>query len=328
METLTFGPEGILFIGDTKGGSIYAIETRDNEEETKAAPIKIDKMNAKIAGMVGVAAKSLKLLDLAVNPVSQNIYVLVRREEGSQTRDLLFKIGNEANIEDVPLENIRYSKISIENAPGAEAKLWRRSARTYTITDISYAGGELFVSGLSNEEFASSLRRIPFPFTNTMATTGLQVYHVSHGANETHAPIHRFLPYEFDQEMHIVAGYMCTPLVTFPVPELKNGAKIIGKTVAELGAGNTPTGIISYKWARKSYILVGNNRHPLMKFNPQDIANAVSLEHPSRERGTKRTTFREGSIRHIADYNADYIVVVNKESDDSLTLRSIAKSAL
>ena len=29
MNRLAFGPEGILFIGDTKGAAIYAIETSD-----------------------------------------------------------------------------------------------------------------------------------------------------------------------------------------------------------------------------------------------------------------------------------------------------------
>ena len=33
-----------------------------------------------------------------------------------------------------------------------------------TITDMNYVNGNLMVAGLSNEEWSSALRSIPFPF--------------------------------------------------------------------------------------------------------------------------------------------------------------------
>ena len=33
-----------------------------------------------------------------------------------------------------------------------------------TITDMAYVNGNLLVAGLSNEEWSSSLRSIPYPF--------------------------------------------------------------------------------------------------------------------------------------------------------------------
>ena len=38
----------------------------------------------------------------------------------------------------------------------------------------------------------------------------------------------------------LLASYTCTPLVTIPTTEIKAGATIKGKTIAELGYGNTP----------------------------------------------------------------------------------------
>ena len=71
------------------------------------------------------------------------------------------------------------------------------------------------------------------------------------------------MPVQLEEQWHVVAGYMCTPLVTFKMDDLNGNKKLIGKTVAEIGAGNTPTGIISYSYKGKDYILVGNNVPPV-----------------------------------------------------------------
>ncbi len=43
------------------------------------------------------------------------------------------------------------------------------------------AAGYLSAAGLSNEELASTLRRVPFPFRGELEVTGLEIYH---GAGE------------------------------------------------------------------------------------------------------------------------------------------------
>jgi len=45
---------------------------------------------------------------------------------------------------------------------------------------------------------------------------------------------------------YLVAAYTCTPIVTIPLDELKDGAHIRGKTIAELGYGNTPADLIAF----------------------------------------------------------------------------------
>ena len=37
---------------------------------------------------------------------------------------------------------------------------------------------------------------------------------------------------------YLLAGYTCTPLVKFPIADLKAGAKVRGTTIGEFGAGN------------------------------------------------------------------------------------------
>src|SRR5262249_58174699 len=120
------------------------------------------------------------------------------------------------------------------------------------------------VAGLSNEEFSSSLRAIPFPFEAASKGTGIEIWHGSHGRFETNAPVRTFVPYEINGEKAILAAYTCTPLVRIPVSELKPGNKVKGTTIAELGARNKPLDMDVYSKSAKNYILIANSRHSLM----------------------------------------------------------------
>ena len=127
---------------------------------------------------------------------------------------------------------------------GRKFRILRRPIRTSTVTDMAYVDGSLLVAGLSNEEFSSKLRRIPFPFTDDATGTSLEIFHVSHGKWETAAPIRTFVPY--DGGRGILASYTCTPVVHFPLADLIPGVKIVGRTVADLGAMNQPLDMISF----------------------------------------------------------------------------------
>src|SRR5687767_11965510 len=116
--------------------------------------------------------------------------------------------------------------------------------RTSTVTDMAYVDGALLVAGLSNEEFSSKLRRIPFPFRDEVTDNNLEIFHVSHGQWETAAPIRTFVPYEGGRS--ILASYTCTPVVHFPLTDLMPGTKTVGRTVAELGAMNQPLDMVSF----------------------------------------------------------------------------------
>src|SRR6185437_6181729 len=71
---LTFGPEGILFVGDTKGAALFAIDTRDSAASKAKGSVEVKELNSKIAGLLGTDAKQVQINDLAVNPLSGNVY--------------------------------------------------------------------------------------------------------------------------------------------------------------------------------------------------------------------------------------------------------------
>src|SRR4051812_26863257 len=73
---LAFGPDGVLFVADTKGASIVALATGDIKASS-AKDLKVDGINKKIANLLGTTPDKILIDDIAVNPISHNTYVAV-----------------------------------------------------------------------------------------------------------------------------------------------------------------------------------------------------------------------------------------------------------
>jgi hypothetical protein len=195
-----------------------------------------------------------------------------------------------------------------------------------TVTDLKYVNGALLVAGLSNEEFASTLRRIPFPFTGDMASTGLEIFHVSHGQWETAAPIRTFVPYEGGAS--ILASYTCTPLVRFPLEDLQPGAKARGRTVAELGSGNTPLDIVAFTQDGEEHLLISHTRHPLMKIACRDIDAQAALTEPREPVGVPRQMPDLTGIGRMDNLNDSHVLAIQSDGAGRRHLRSLKTSGL
>jgi hypothetical protein len=66
--------------------------------------------------------------------------------------------------------NLAHSKVSIAKEPDKQTLEFGQRERGLAITDIKYYKSEIFVAGVSSEEFASTLRRIHYPFDNRVST--------------------------------------------------------------------------------------------------------------------------------------------------------------
>ena len=64
--------------------------------------------------------------------------------------------------------------------------------------------------------------------TPSTAAPASRSIHGNHGQFETRSPVYTFVPYKVKGETNLIAGYLCTPLVKFPVNSLKPGAKVHG----------------------------------------------------------------------------------------------------
>lgn len=278
INALTFGPEGILFIGDSKSAMIYAIDTQDAESTNTAEAAQISKIDEKIAAALGTTADNIVIQDMAVNPISKNIYLAVHHTNG--TPMLLKLVGEE--IKPVVLTDIKYSKSSLEDAVALDAKDRRgRELRVWAISDMGYHNNQVMVSGLSNKEFSSTFRSIDFPFVDKQSQSSLEIYHAAHGRYETYAPIKAFTTTMLKGQPHLVASYTCTPLVVFPMSDIQPGKHTKGRTIAELGNWNTPLDMITMEKDGESYLLMANSNRALMKIKYSDMESfSESLSKP------------------------------------------------
>jgi len=219
-------------------------------------------INQTIAALLGIPADQLLINDLAVNPISHQAYLAVSRGRGPEAVPVLVRVRTDGHAEVVSLDKIKNSRVELPDAPveGVAGQGNRGgNARLESITDIAFFDGRVLVAGLSNEEFASTFRSIPFPFKTVANGTSVEMYHGSHGRFETRSPVRTFVPFKIGNEPQLLAAYTCTPLVQLPISALKPGAKLKGKTIAELGNRNRPIDMIVYEKNGKSFLLLANS---------------------------------------------------------------------
>ena len=188
---LAFGPEGVLFVGDNVGAAIFALDVGDDGRGGDSRAIDLENLDTALASYLGCAREDVQIRDMAVHPHSRNVYLSVMRGSGDAALPVIARIDGHGSLSDVALDIIGFSKTDIEDAAAEDdpREVSRVKLRTVTVTDMSYVDGLLVVAGTSNEEFSSTLRRIPFPFSGDVDSNSLEIFHVSHGRYETAAPI-------------------------------------------------------------------------------------------------------------------------------------------
>lgn len=327
INSLSFGPEGILFIGDSNNASIYAIDTEDKTTKAKSDRIAIADFDKKVASSLGTTVDNIRITDMAVNPISKSVYFSVHTKNGTP---VLLKLVN-GKLENVSLDKLSYSKTVLNNAIAKDAKDRRgRPQRRWAISDMKYHNGKVLVSGLSNKEFSSSFTSIPFPFNNKNEFATLEIYHAAHGRYETYAPIKTFDVTTIKGKEYLLASYTCTPLVLFPIDDLKGGKHLKGRTIAELGAGNSPLDIISYTRNGELKFFMSNNNRPVMRINFKDIENfKETMTEPIKEFGKDAGLTYDNlpfvNVQQLDNLDEDNALMLRRRNDGVLYLHSRPK---
>lgn len=321
---LAVGPQGILFVGDTQQGAIFAIDTGDTSGDPSSARVEVPDASEAIAGLLGVQKRDILINDLVVNPASGNVFLSVSRGRGPEAAPVILKLDSSGKFSEVSLKNAKFAKATLSNlpAPGGEG---RNNRRAQAITDIAYVDGQVFIAGLSNEEFASKLRSIPFPFEKTESGASVEIYHGAHGQYETRSPVRTFTPFTIKGEAHLLAAYTCTPLVKFRVSELKSGGKVQGTTIAELGNRNTPLDMIVYQKDGKDYLLIANTARGVMKVTTDKVADQTPIT--SRVNGTDGLKYETISdlqgVQQLDRLNDRLAVVLTVTAEGDASLKTI-----
>jgi hypothetical protein len=258
---------------------------------------------------------------VAVNPASRNVYVAVSRGRGPDAVPVLLRVNGAGTIEPVSLDRVKFSRAELPDAPvdGVVGEGRRQSnPRQESITDLAFFQDRVIVAGLSNEEFASTLRAVPFPFKTVAGGTTVEIYHGAHGKFETRAPVRTLVPINVGEEPYVLAAYTCTPLVQFPVKALEPKAKIRGKTIAELGNRNRPLDMIVYEKDGKEYLLLANSSRGVMKIEADGIESAAAIE--ERVEGQKGLNVQtvEGwtGVEHLDLFDDGHALVLRRPNGE------------
>jgi hypothetical protein len=320
---IAFGPNHTLFVSDPVAATIYAFDIEHLKGEGVSTSMSIANIDQKIAAMLGTTAQGIRIIDVATNPDTGQIYLAVTRGTGPDATPVLFSVGKGDKIAEVSLDGVEFSSATLPNAP--ESREGRRgNPRMSSITDMAFVDNLVVVAGLSNEEFSSKLRTLAFPFSGADTGTSVEIYHGAHGRYETNAPVRTFVAYEIDSVPHLLAAYTCTPLVAFPVSDLEPGKKVMGKTIAELGNRNNPLDMIVYQDGDEDVLLLANSSRGVMKVSTKGIADASSItDRVSDTAGINYETIEElqGVMQLDKLDNGHAVILV--QSDSGLTLEVI-----
>ena len=325
---LAFGPDGILFVGDTTAAAVVAFETGDASGDPSSARFSVDGLRASVAKLLGSNAKSTKINDLAVNPLSGNVYLSVAKSDSTPA---LLRIDTKGKLSELSLKKVMFSIVALPNAPENKETgkgRRRRNRRAESITDIAYVDGKVLVSGLSSSPAPSTVREIAFPFVSADGGVNIEIYHAAHGRSENYSVVRTFVPFVIDGKPHLLAGFTCTPLVKFPLGAIASDAKVLrGTTVAELGNRNRPLDMIAYSKKGKSYLLMANSARGVMKISTQGIERKEGITKRVPGGGTAGQKFETikqlKGVVQLDRLNDKYAVILVQADGGSQNLRTI-----
>jgi hypothetical protein len=128
-------------------------------------------------------------------------------------------------------------------------------------------------------------------------------------------------------EPQLLAAYTCTPLVQFPLKDLTPGAKIKGKTVAELGNRNRPLDMIVYQKDGKDYLLMANSSRGVMKIDAGMIEKSEDITAPVKDGATKGVRYETieswKGIDQLDRFDNQHAAVLRRGEAGALNLESL-----
>jgi hypothetical protein len=337
------GGSAVLFVADVARATIVAFELPPEAPAAEGAEVRVDHLGTKVASLLGVELGDAVIRGMAVHPTSHAVYLSIARGRGPEAGPVIVRAGTDGELGIVEVDDLASTSFELDDAPdadddrldhwldgsdpGSQAReihgvtlnIAQVPVQRSTITDLAWVDGTLFVAGLSNEEFSSRLRQVPYPFDGSATETSVEIFHVDHGKYETQSPIRALT--SFDGGSSILATYTCTPVVQFSVDQLRGEGLVRGRTVAELGPMNQPFGIVSYERDGEEFLLVSNTRHPLLKIPAALIAGQDALDTPLNEPGASRGIPREEldhpGVTWMAGLDRGSVVVVQDDGADT-----------
>jgi hypothetical protein len=333
---MAFADSGTLFIADWKGARIHAL-TVPVPHKTGVKPFNLKDVQGPIAHALKTAPEALRFEDMVVQPDSGLAYVALTLRAGKSTKPEVVTIDADGNVRSVDLQKSPQSSVAITDEPSADKTFWRDlPAQSLTVTDMRFYQGKLYVAGLSNQAFSSTLRVYDYPFNGRSTASSIEMYHPVHNQIETRAPIREMAIVPVSGVPTLIAAYTCTPLVAIPLADLKDGAHIAAKTIGELGWGSAPTGMVTFNNGGTDYVLLVNSSRAadLLPLPAIDDATAkpgitTPITWPTEPyAGVKAIMEPLSEVTHLDNLNNDLLLALRRDdATGDMQLVSIPKGA-
>lgn len=333
---MTFVDANTLVVADWRGGQLHTI-TLPAAAAGAPTPFNLKDVSGAIAKALNIRAESLRFEDMAVRPGSEVAYITLSVEgsgAGAKPKPVLVSVDATGKVGRVDLDRGRRESVAIGNVPTADKQLWRDTpAASFTVTDMKFHAGKLYVAGLSNASFASALRVFDFPLKGGAAVSSVEMYHPVHNQLETRAPIRKMVITNLNGEPTLVAAFTCSPLVTIPLKDLKDGAHIAAKTVAEFGWGSAPAGMVMFDAGQGPMVLLTHSHKSADLMSVADIADASTkpgvttpIKWPAEPTLGIKSTYVPMRVAHIDNQDTTFFAALRRnEASGAMELVSMRK---
>jgi hypothetical protein len=134
------------------------------------------------------------------------------------------------------------------------------------------------------------------------------------------------VPYEGGRS--ILASYTCTPVVHFALYDVEPDTKVVGRTVAELGAMNQPLDMVSCAIDGEEHVLVANSSHGLIKIATRDIDDQPALTEPKEPIGAPREVEDLQGIVKLENLDGTHVLALQVDDAGGKHLRSLKTASL
>lgn len=335
VGVMTFVDVDTVVIADWRAGALHAL---DLAPAKPAAPTSFNLANASalIARALETRPEDLRFEDLAFRPGTELAYITLSVVQAKGLpKPALVSVDASGAVTVVDLASTPHTSAELSSLPAQDKTLWRDlQEATLTVTDLLFRAGKLYVAGLSNATFASTLRVYDFPFVSAAVVSSVEMYHPVHNQLETRAPIRAMTIADLNGEPSLVAAYTCTPLVTIPLKELKDGAHVRGKTIAELGWGSAPVDMLTFESDQGPMVLLVNSHKSADLMSVSSIAEASKqpglaspITWPTAPLlGLKSTYIPMAGVAQLGDQDVQFFGALRRDQESgAMQLMSIRK---
>jgi hypothetical protein len=334
---MTFADPNTLVLADWRAGELHALSLPSIRSKP-VGPFNLTNISTPVARALGVSPLALRFEDMAIRPGAELAYLsLSITRPGGAPRPALVSLDSAGRVTVIDLAKAPRTSVRVADAPSADKTLWREPEATLTFTDLAAHDGKLYVAGLSNETFASTLRVFDLPLKRAASVTSIEMYHPVHNQVETRAPIRKMTIVDSGAGPLLVAAFTCTPLAVVPLKDLKDGAHIAAKTIAELGWGSAPVDMVTFDTGRGQMVLLTNSHKSGDLMPVSDIAAQAGqpglttpIDWPAHPLlGLKSVYTPISNVDQLAVQDSDFLAVMRRDqASGAMQLVSIRKTML